>query len=86
MNKIKAFFAGLGALMISYLIIAVLLFFFTVIMVILGANPNGGFDMLLAVFKLPLYVSTICFLIILYSVSYFCKSRKKISNFLNSLY
>lgn len=87
MNKIKAFFAGIGALMIAYLVVAILLFFFTILVVIFtGANPNGGFDMLLAISKIPLSAAIPCVIISLYSVSYFCKSRKKINNFLNSLY
>lgn len=87
MNKIKAFFAVVGAFMIAYLVIALVLFAYTFLVVIFsGVDPNGGFDMFLGIFKLPWYVIASCVLIVFYSISYFyflSKNKRRIIRFRN---
>lgn len=77
MNKTKAFFAGLGALMIAYFVIALAIFAYTLLVVTFsGVDPNGGFDMFLGIFELPWWISIPCALISFYSIGYFCSLRK----------
>ena len=81
-NKTKAFFAGLGAIMIIYFIISLAIFFFSIFIVTFsGVSPAGGFDMFLMIFKMPLWISIPCVLISLYSIGYFyllSKSKKRV--------